>query len=948
MSATNQLTKSFRFDEVDDRTLFLSEVFINFLKGLLANMTGSKLYRLIVAWEPDNDKLAHTDMRTVYINVAHPYCQHYKKQRQRFLFVVACLFHETGHLLDADLTKDYQRTIANIKLGKPFCKLPDILTDEEKELVKALQDPALIPLFAKYGKKAYNIGLDAHDETAMANNFASYVSQCFALQLQVHIANMPTLEQMRESNCSELFVIMALIFQYIRFGFFILLEPEKAVNDTAYVFVEKNRAILDDLRYADVPFARQFALFQLFLAMLPLFKERLSPDPPPMAMPMPPMDDDFNGNPERGNGGGGSRGSSSGSEDDDTNGGNNSGSGDYSNNTSGSQNEDDNGETGSDSEEDDGQTRRFQVRFGDEDGDDDEPIGTPDASDDTDGDDGSNKNSSGDTGGQDNSSETGDGFPGSKNSSDENKGQGNAPISGGGSDENSGEDAPSSRADSMKPGSGKPDDDNSGDGSTDNGSAEGGITNDGKSNDGKSNDGKSDNGESDNGESDNGKPDNGKSDSRKSNNGKADNGKADDGKSDNGKQDDGNPDNGKSDNGKPDNRKPDDGKSDSGEHDNVKGDDREWLPDPRKLQELLKEIDDAGNYFGDDEPENIDGKSIKVGGDRRPIKESSAGEKAIDALSDAFSSEVTKQFLNADNDAQNRNSADKEVSEIVVNQNANSPHSRIPVRIIRPSYSVETVRGPYNILLSKVGGYASRIAQEVKMMFEEIREGTTLHCRRSGHVDSRGLSRMNTNQKIFFTKKAPSDEDDMAIFFLIDQSDSMSSANEGEGASKIAYSREVAVMLEHFARLAGIPLYIAGHNMSDGGMNFYIHKSFESKEELDRCSLAAIGTSGRNRDGLAIHISCEILGKRPEQDKLFIILSDGLPNDGGYGGKAAAEDIQNIVRLAQRKYGIETIACAIGKDRDRIRDIYGNAYLDVSDFSALPKKLTQLIRERIE
>ena len=155
-------------------------------------------------------------------------------------------------------------------------------------------------------------------------------------------------------------------------------------------------------------------------------------------------------------------------------------------------------------------------------------------------------------------------------------------------------------------------------------------------------------------------------------------------------------------------------------------------------------------------------------------------------------------------------------------------------------------------------------------------------------------------------------------------------------------------MLEAFARKANIPLFICGHSMRNGKMNFFVHKSFESTNELDRYALSALSAGGNNRDGYAIYIACEMLAKRPEADKLFIILSDGLPNDSSYGGDKAAEDIRSIVDHAKRKHEIETLAAAIGNDRERIKAIYGNSYLDVTDLAALPKTLTRLIRERIE
>ena len=64
------------------------------------------------------------------------------------------------------------------------------------------------------------------------------------------------------------------------------------------------------------------------------------------------------------------------------------------------------------------------------------------------------------------------------------------------------------------------------------------------------------------------------------------------------------------------------------------------------------------------------------------------------------------------------------------------------------------------------------------------------------------------------------------------------------------------------------------------------------------------------------------------------------------GCDAAAKDLQSIVRKFKRM-GIETIACAIGDDKDKIQKIYKDGFVDISDLSALPKKMTSIVKKRI-
>ena len=49
----------------------------------------------------------------------------------------------------------------------------------------------------------------------------------------------------------------------------------------------------------------------------------------------------------------------------------------------------------------------------------------------------------------------------------------------------------------------------------------------------------------------------------------------------------------------------------------------------------------------------------------------------------------------------------------------------------------------------------------------------------------------------------------------------------------------------------------------------------------------------------------------------------------------------------QRK-GILFIAAAIGDDKDNIERIYGNSFLDITDLSQLPIKLTSIIKKHLQ
>lgn len=878
MPATSLLTKAFQFDVMEDRALFMSDTFITYLKNTLASMTGSKVYVLQVVWEPDNDDIAHTDGRMVFLNVGHPYVRHFKKQKMRFIYVMHMLFHEIGHLLDADLSRDFQKVLGKIATREHFFQLPPVLTNEELEALKALKNPLLTNIFFELARTAYNCGLDTHDETAMANNYSAYVEQSFAVGLQVDMAKMPTLKQMRDAGETEISVITSLMFQYIRFGQLIMDDTEESWNDPAVKFVMEYRSSLDELRYADDPFVRQLALFRVLAAIWAMIRDQY--DIPPMLPPMSSSSSSGDDNSQDGH----QNNQQSDSDKSDTQ--NNS-------SDSGSSNTGGQGQNNSSSE---------KSQSGDNDS---------NASD-------SQKQNSDGAGAQ------GEGASGADSSKADSQGHENGHCNSGSENQNraGSKDGNTSTSDTQgQCSSGM----NAAQAASQGQNSGSGVSNAENQNDSsvrRNSSGSEASKEYEQGSSTDDSMDTASSFSQSRCNSDFSQKESNDTGTREGQA--------------------------ASQNSGKTGQSSASFPSAQELEDILEQIKAVGEQFMGTAPQNVDGKSLKVGNDRRPIRKTDLGEKAAESLACQIETSMTQAIMDANKNADGRTDSNQEVSNIVSTQDANSSHAGIPVDVIRSAASIESVKEPYNQLYAKVSGYADRAAQEVKQMFEEIREGTTLRSRRTGRVDSRGLSRIVTNQRIFFTKKAPSDEDDMAICLLIDQSGSMNGINEGMERSKIAYARETAIMLEAFARKANIPLFICGHSMRNGKMNFFVHKSFESTNELDRYALSALSAGGNNRDGYAIYIACEMLAKRPESDKLFIILSDGLPNDSSYGGDKAAKDIRAIVDLARRKHEIETLAAAIGDDRDRIKAIYGNSYLDVTDLAALPKTLTRLIRERIE
>jgi len=125
------------------------------------------------------------------------------------------------------------------------------------------------------------------------------------------------------------------------------------------------------------------------------------------------------------------------------------------------------------------------------------------------------------------------------------------------------------------------------------------------------------------------------------------------------------------------------------------------------------------------------------------------------------------------------------------------------------------------------------------------------------------------------------------------------------------------------------------------------YAEFDAYGNDDRYRLMDISAHSCNRDGAALRFVAEQLSRRPEEVKMLMLVSDGQPFDDDYMGTAAEEDLRGIQSEYQRK-GLLFIAAAIGDDRENLQRIYGDSYLDISDLSQLPMKLTQMVKRHIQ
>lgn len=269
-------------------------------------------------------------------------------------------------------------------------------------------------------------------------------------------------------------------------------------------------------------------------------------------------------------------------------------------------------------------------------------------------------------------------------------------------------------------------------------------------------------------------------------------------------------------------------------------------------------------------------------------------------------------------------------------------HTGIHVTVNRmcsvPDYLIKS----YQTIAPPLLRVSKRLQKTIAPLLKEESEGGKLKNLQFGkRLDTRAL---HHEDGTFFTRtRLPSEDQKLAVGLLIDESGSMSCAD------RITYARMTAIVLYDFCQSLQIPVTIYGHTTPDceAGVALYSYAEFDSLDTSDRYRLMDMSARNGNRDGAALRYVAEHLSRRPENQKLLIIISDGQPADYGYYGTEAEADLRGIKKEYSKK-GIILFAAAIGSDKENIKRIYQDGFLDITKLEELPKNMALLVKQYLK
>lgn len=265
-------------------------------------------------------------------------------------------------------------------------------------------------------------------------------------------------------------------------------------------------------------------------------------------------------------------------------------------------------------------------------------------------------------------------------------------------------------------------------------------------------------------------------------------------------------------------------------------------------------------------------------------------------------------------------------------------HAGIHVTVNRMPCVTDHMIQQYQAIAPPLIKASRRLQATIRPLLKEESEGGKMKNLQFGkRLDMHALH--HEDGTYFIRNRLPDESPRLAVEILVDESGSMSCAD------RITHARKAAIVVYDFCKSLDIPVEIYGHS-TGYGVELYSYASFDSVDASDRYRLMDMSARDGNRDGAALRFVAERLVKRPEKKKLLIIISDGQPADYGYYGTEAEADLRGIKKEYNRQ-GITIFAAAIGSDKENIRRIYKDGFLDITTLEDLPKNMALLVKQHL-
>ena len=246
----------------------------------------------------------------------------------------------------------------------------------------------------------------------------------------------------------------------------------------------------------------------------------------------------------------------------------------------------------------------------------------------------------------------------------------------------------------------------------------------------------------------------------------------------------------------------------------------------------------------------------------------------------------------------------------------------------------------YNDVYSEVSSTSKHLAKKLSNLLKDREQescdtgylmGQRFNARDVVHNDGKYFSRITV----------PDGKLRVCFGILVDESGSMY-------GQKAIRARRATILLEDTLRNLNVPFMIAGHTTGWGDevliRNFV---DFDTNDNKDQYRLADICGMSGNIDGAAITYVGEKLLKRPEEQKVMIVISDGQPCGGSFYSYSEDEDTAMAAQY-YRKKGISVFG-AVVDEWELVSRLYGEQYsFDCREGKELERQLIRLVKRYVK
>ncbi|MGB9825362.1 MAG: cobaltochelatase CobT-related protein, partial [Desulfofundulus sp.] len=252
-------------------------------------------------------------------------------------------------------------------------------------------------------------------------------------------------------------------------------------------------------------------------------------------------------------------------------------------------------------------------------------------------------------------------------------------------------------------------------------------------------------------------------------------------------------------------------------------------------------------------------------------------------------------------------------------------------------------RVEYEDLYSGVKGYVSRTVEEIRRVLE-YRAAVRERNLRKGKLDCGALWKLRTGDPgIFYRVSEPGDTPRLAVYLLVDCSGSMM-------GPRMRAARGAACLLYEVCERLKVPVSVTGFTgMVSSGSDVTHYRAVGFGEADRKHAIARLEAVSENRDGYSIRVAVRELLLRNEEQKVLIVLSDGMPCMPylDYAGRRGVRDTALAVREAERA-GVGVIGLYFGPESHlaQAQRIYSNLVY-VRDIGVLPRALGRVLKKVI-